>query len=98
MEFSGELWHWRGPAPYVFVTVPDDASAEIHDIAGEVTYGWGMVPVRVRIGHTGWNTALFPKDGRYVVPLKGAVRHAEGLEVGDTVKVWLDVRGDLGRR
>jgi hypothetical protein len=98
VEFSGEVWHWRGPAPYVFVTVPEDASAEIQDVAREVTYGWGMIPVRARIGDTGWTTALYPKDGRYVVPLKDAVRHAEAIDVGDTVTVRLDVRDDLGRR
>src|SRR5689334_22153576 len=98
VEFSGEVWHWRGPAPYVFVTVPDDASAEIQEVAREVTYGWGMIPVRARIGDTRWATALFAKDGRYVVPLKDAVRHAEGIDLGDTVTVWLDVRDDLGRR
>jgi hypothetical protein len=98
VEFAGEVWHWRGPAPFFFVTVPDDASAEIHDVAAEVTYGWGMIPVRARIGETRWTTALFPKDGCYVVPLKDAVRTAEAIDVGDTVSVRLDVRDDLGRR
>ena len=98
VEFSGEVWHWRGPAPFFFVSVPDDASAEIRDVATEVTYGWGMIPVRARIGNTRWTTALFPKDGRYLVPLKDAVRNAERLDVGDTVNVRLEVRDDLGRR
>jgi hypothetical protein len=98
VELSGEVWHWRGPAPYVFVTVPDDASAGIRDVATEVTYGWGMIPVRARIGDTRWTTALFPKEGRYVVPLKDAVRNAEAIDLGDTVTVRLDVRDDLGRR
>ena len=54
-----------------------------------VTYGWGMIPVRVRIGDTEWTTSLWPKGGRYVVPLKDAVRNAEGLDEGDTVTVRL---------
>jgi hypothetical protein len=52
-----------------------------------------MIPVRARIGATEWRTSLFPKDGLYVVPVKGAVRHAEGLEEGDTVTVRLTVAG-----
>jgi hypothetical protein len=23
LEFSGEVWFWRGPSPYHFVTVPE---------------------------------------------------------------------------
>ncbi len=42
-----------------------------------------MIPVRARIGATEWNTSLFPKDGLYVVPVKDAVRRAEGLDEGD---------------
>jgi hypothetical protein len=91
LEFSGEVWFWRGPSPYHFVTVPEDESAELQTAAALVTYGWGMIPVAVRIGSTRWTTSLFPKDGGYVVPLKDLVRNAEGLDVGDTVSVLLTV-------
>jgi hypothetical protein len=50
-----------------------------------------MIPVTARIGGTGWKTSLFPKDGRYIVPVKARVRKAEGLEVGETVTVRLAV-------
>jgi hypothetical protein len=50
-----------------------------------------MIPVEARIGDTGWKTSLFPKDSRYVVPVKAWVRKAEELEVGDTVTVRLVV-------
>ena len=55
------------------------------------SYGWGMIPVTAQIGGTEWTTSLFPKDGRYVVPVKAWVRKAEGLEIGDTVTVQLTV-------
>ena len=45
----------------------------------------------VRTGSTSWTTSLFPKDGRYLVPVKSAVRKAEGLEIGDTVPIRLTV-------
>jgi hypothetical protein len=91
LEFRGEVWFWRGPAPYHFVTVPQDESAEVQATAALVTYGWGMVPVEVGIGSTTWTTSLWPKDGGYVVPLKDMVRKAEGIEVADTVTVRLAV-------
>ena len=91
IEFSAEVWEWRGPSPYYFVTVPDEESAELESMSSLVTYGWGMIPVEARIGFTRWTTSLFPKDGLYVVPLKTVVRKAEGIDVGDTVNVQLDV-------
>jgi hypothetical protein len=89
VQFSGDIWHWRGPAPFYFVTVPEDASAQLHEVARAVTYGWGMLPVRARIGGTSWRTSLFPKDGQYVLPLKVAVRRAEQLDEGDVVTARL---------
>ncbi|MDT0530248.1 DUF1905 domain-containing protein [Micromonospora sp. DSM 115977] len=93
LEFGGELWFWRGPAPWHFVTVPEDGCQELAARSAGVSYGWGMIPVSARIGKTGWSTSLFPKDGRYIVPVKAAVRRAEGLAVGDTVTVRLVVNG-----
>ena len=91
LEFSGDVWFWRGPSPYHFVTVPDEECAELEMASAFVSYGWGMIPVAARIGATAWTTSLFPKDGGYIVPLKDAVRRAEGLDVGDTVSLQLDV-------
>jgi hypothetical protein len=90
--FSGELWYWRGPSPYHFITVPPDAAAAIKAVAAEVTYGWGMIPARVKIGESTWETALWPKNGGYIVPIKDAFRLAEGLTLGDMVEVELVVR------
>jgi hypothetical protein len=84
-EFSGPVFHWRGPAPHHFVTIPAAESAEIKAIAPHVTYGWGVIPVQVTLGATTWTTSLFPKDGRYLVPLRANVRRAEGVAEGDTV-------------
>jgi hypothetical protein len=91
LEFSGEVWHWRGPAPFHFVTVPEAESAELRATAALVTYGWGMIPAELVIGSTRWTTSLFPKDGGYVVPIKDRVRRAEQIAVGDTVTLRLAV-------
>jgi hypothetical protein len=91
VEFTGEVWYWRGPSPYHFVTVPERESHDIARTAGLVSYGWGMIPVAAQLGRTGWTTSLFPKDGGYVVPLKDVVRRAERLDVGDVVTVRLTI-------
>ena len=91
ISFSGTIWDWRGPAPYHFVTVPEDECAELDAVSGFVTYGWGMIPVAAQIGETRWTTSLWPKDGGYVVPLKDMVRKAERLQLGDMVDLQLSI-------
>lgn len=92
IEFTGKIWFWRGPAPWFFVTIPEKESGDIQAISRVVTYGWGVIPVHIRIGKTEFRTSLFPKDGRYLVPIKASVRKAEGLEEGDNVTIHLEVR------
>jgi len=89
--FAGTIWYWRGPAPFYFVTVPEEHCGFLKAAAKFVTYGWGMVPVRVRIGGTEWTTSLFPKDGGYIVPIKDMVRKAENLQEGDVPELALEI-------
>jgi len=91
IEFSGQIFFWRGPAPYFFVTVPAEQSRKIKAISKRVTYGWGVIPVHVRIGNTEFKTSLFPKDDLYLVPIKAKVQNAEKLEQGQTVTIRLEV-------
>jgi hypothetical protein len=71
--------------------VPEDEADQIRETSAFVTYGWGMIPVRGRIGETDFTTSLWPKDGGYVVPIKDAVRRPEGLVLGDEVTVHLTI-------
>ncbi|MEO9325906.1 DUF1905 domain-containing protein [Nocardioides sp. C4-1] len=91
LEFDGEVVEWRGPAPFHFVRVPPPEAAELAGVADLVSYGWGMVPVAGRIGATSFTTALWPREGGYVVPVKDTVRRAEGVGLGDVVTVVLQV-------
>jgi uncharacterized protein DUF1905 len=91
LEFSGEIWFWKGPSPYHFVSVPEEECAALESVSGRVSYGWGMIPVTGHVGETRFTTSLWPRDGGYVVPLKDAVRRAEGLELEDVVTVRLTV-------
>ena len=76
--FTGEVIEWRGPAPYLFVAMTPEESEDLKEAARGLIY-WGQVPVRVTIGGTEFTTALFPKDGRYLVPVKVAVQRAEAI-------------------
>jgi hypothetical protein len=89
-QFEGPVVEWRGPAPFYFVAVPDEESADIKVAAKGVEY-WGQVPVIARIGETEFTTALFPKDGRYLLPLKDLVRQEVGVDVDEVVTVALSV-------
>lgn len=91
IEFSGEVIHWRGPAPYYFVRLPASASAEIARIARTVSYGWGAIPVGALIEGQGFTTSLFPKDGGYLLPLKDAVRRHLSIGPDGRVAVRLAI-------
>ena len=91
IEFKGRIFQWRGPAPYLFVAVPEKESANIKAVSKLVTYGWGVIPVMVKVGKTEWKTSLFPKDGRYLVPIKMLAQKAEKLNDGDEVRLRLEL-------
>lgn len=86
--FTGEVIEWRGPVPYLFVAMTPEESQDLKEAARGLIY-WGQVPVHVTIGGTEFTTALFPKDGRYLVPVKVAVQRAEAIGEGTIVEVVL---------
>lgn len=91
LHFSGVIWYWRGPAPFHFVTVPEAEAAMIGEVSSVVTYGWGMIPASVTVGRTTVMTALWPKDGGYIVPVKKALQDREAIGVDDTVEITLEI-------
>jgi len=97
-EFTAELWEWRGPAPFYWLTVPEDSCSYVRAEADVASYGWGAIPVRARIGATEWETSLLPKDGGYVLPVKSLVRQRERFGDGDMVNVAMSVAPRGGRR
>jgi hypothetical protein len=90
--FTGTVIEWRGPAPFLFVPMTASASEDVKELAKGVAY-WGQVPVIVTIGKTEFRTAMWPKDGRYLVPIKVAVQRAENISIGRRVRVRLRIVG-----
>ncbi|WP_206784751.1 DUF1905 domain-containing protein [Amycolatopsis sp. MtRt-6] len=93
--FDAELWEWdaRRTESWTFVSLPADVSEDIRERHAEPRRGFGSVRVRVAIGATRWQTSIFPdgKRGTYVLPVKRAVRKAEGLDVGDVCTVTVEL-------
>ena len=91
-RFTAPLWEWDAQGGWFFVTLPEEAAADIREVP-RMPRGFGSVRVRVTVGSTTWSTSVFPdsKLGSYVLPVKKAVRTAEGLEAGGDVLVELEV-------
>jgi hypothetical protein len=96
IAFEAALWRWdaRQADSWVFVSLPAEASERIRDQVGPRP-GFGSVRVRASIGGSSWSTSIFPDSARhsYVLPLKKAVRKAEGLTEGDVAAVTVEVLG-----
>lgn len=78
---------------WVFVSLPLDLSESITEVPRPPAPGFGSLRVVARIGDTTWSTSIFPeaKTGCYVLPVKKAVRAAEGVSIGDTVSVSVEL-------
>jgi Domain of unknown function (DUF1905) len=96
------LWLWttdKAPASWHFLTIAGQVADDIHAtvlmrrMEGGPKRGWGSIKVRATIGDTSWETSIFPaKDlGGWLLPVKAAVRKAEGLIVGDAVTVTVSL-------
>ena len=95
MEFqvSGEVFEWRGPAPFYFVAMSKEQSDEIETYKKQLTYGWGVIPAEVTVGEVTSKTALIPKDGLFLVPLKDLFRKPLGISAGSSVELIVNLRG-----
>ena len=91
-RFVASLWLWKDDSSWWFVTVPDDVSDDIEDQHGSSAGGFGSIKVEVTVGATTWRTSLFPsaEQRAYVLPMKKAVRAAEGLTEDEPFQVILE--------
>lgn len=95
VDFESELWLWdaRKQETWTFVSLPVEASDEIRDLSEGLRRGFGSLRVKVSLGTSHWQTSIFPDSARgaYVLPIKRAVRRAQGLEIGDTATVSIEL-------
>ena len=96
------LWIWttdKAPASWHFLTLGGEVAEAIHALAlmrqleGGQKRGWGSIKVRAMVGDTSWETSIFPAKevGGWLLPVRAAVRKAEGLVSGDFVTVEVAV-------
>ena len=91
--YAAQIFRWQArEQEWVFVALPAELSADIREIP-RPRRGFGSVRVEARIGLSRWRTSIFPdaSQGGYVLPLKRAVREAEGIGVDGVIAVWLEV-------
>lgn len=88
--FAAPLWRSASDGAWHFLTVPEAVSDDIRSRVPPAP-GFGSVRVTVTVGSSTWDTSVFPdaKAGRYVLPVKAAVRRRERIEDGDEVEVHL---------
>lgn len=89
-SFRAVLWRWREGA-WHFVTVPEHVSDDVDEAVGDATGGFGAVRVEVTVGTSVWRTSLFPsaEAAAYVLPVKKAVRVAQGWAEGEEAVVGI---------
>lgn len=90
-EFDGEIVEWRGPSPFLFVPMLPEHAAELKDASKRLTFGWGCLSAVVTVGKSSSKTMLYPRNGTYFVPIKVAIQRAEKVDLGDIVRVRVDL-------
>jgi Domain of unknown function (DUF1905) len=99
---TAKLWLWtsdKAPASWHFLTIGGEVADAIHALAlmrgleSGRRRGWGAMKVRANIGDSEWDTSIFPdkSNGGWLLPVKAAVRKAEGLVAGDSVRVTVTI-------
>ena len=94
-SFQAKVWLWSAEkGSWHFVTLPKPLSKKLKERYGAVARGFKSLKVAVSVGETTWDTSIFPdnKRGAYVLPLKAAVRKAEGIILNDTVLFTIRVK------
>ena len=92
LGFTAEIIYWRGPSPFFYAPVPEPHVEALKRAVRAATYGWGVAPVEAKANEIAFTTALFPKDGTYLLPLKAAVRLQANLTAGDVARFDIIVR------
>jgi hypothetical protein len=97
---TGALWRWTGATgngAWHFLTIDGEAGEALSATAlmrrmEKSIGGFGSLKVTAQIGDSTFKTSLFPsKELGWLLPVKAAVRKAEGVSEGDVVEVNLEI-------
>ena len=91
-SFTAELWEWGArPGGWHFATLPVDVADDLRVRSGPPS-GFGSIKVVATLGATTWETSVFPESGgeSFVLPVKKAVRLAEGVAAGDACDLTVE--------
>lgn len=99
LTHTGPLWRWTGGSggSWHFLTIDGAAGEALTGTAlmrrmERTIGGFGSLKVTARIGDSAFRTSLFPsRELGWLLPVKAAVRKAEGIGEGDEVTVQLEV-------
>ncbi len=91
--FKAKPWQYSGKGAWIFVSLPEDISAEIRTLMGKMEQGWGRLTATAKIGNTEWQSAIWwdSKHKTYLLPLKADIRKKEKIEIGKEIKVIVKV-------
>lgn len=92
------LWRWTGGenGSWHFLTISGAAGETLTETAlmrrlEGMARGFGSLKVTATIGETSWRTSVFPsRETGWMLPVKAAVRKAEGLSERDEVELILE--------
>lgn len=98
IRHSAPLWRWSGGSGgnWFFITIDGEAGDALsatrlmRRLETGNAHGFGMIKVHATIGDSRWSTSVFPqKEGGWLLPVKAAIRRAEGIDEGDVVEIAL---------
>lgn len=99
LTVSGTLLGWRNDSGTLatYLRIEGDAANQIsaHELHSRMLRGkrrgFGSVKVTVRCGGSEWSTSVFPQGYGWFLPVKAAVRRAEGLVEGGEAELELEL-------
>ncbi len=91
LKFISGIIFWHGPSPFYFAVIPENECKLIKSVSSNLSYGWGCIPAKVKIGASYWKTSLMPKDGKYLLPIKKLIYEKEKIDIGSFIKIELDL-------
>lgn len=100
IEATTPLWRWSGEesgGDWYFVSIDGEAGDALsaHALMERLELGrrrgFGSVKVRVTVGGSTWTTSAFPmKAHGWSIPIKAAVRRAEGLNESEALTITIE--------